>query len=99
MGDDDRKVLEAVIPGIEIKTSLPDILEALRTCRVMLAMRYHAVLLGLRFSVPLVALSYQDKISNLMMDRNVSHLCIPIQNMDEQSLQDHFRKAVEAERK
>jgi polysaccharide pyruvyl transferase WcaK-like protein len=96
IGDDDRKILEAVIPGIEIKTSLPDILEALRTSRVMLAMRYHAVLLGLRFSVPLVALSYQDKISNLMQDRNLSHLCIPIQNMDEQSLQEHFRKAVEA---
>ncbi|MGE3278335.1 MAG: polysaccharide pyruvyl transferase family protein [Candidatus Altimarinota bacterium] len=95
VGDDDRQVLKELFPSVEITSELPDVLEVLRTCEALIAMRYHAVLLGLRFHIPTIALSYQEKVANLMSDRGLSDLCIPIQKIDGQSVQQLFLKAVE----
>lgn len=98
-GDDDRMIFTELFPNLEIKSELPDVLEVLRTCEVLIAMRYHAVLLGLRFQVPTIALPYQEKVSNLMSDRGLSNQSVPIQKIDEQSLQAVFREAVEGVKK
>lgn len=94
-GDDDRVLYQKLDPSLSIKTGLQDVLRALRSAKLLIAMRYHAILLGQRCGISTIALSYQEKVANLMQDSHQSDWLLPIQNVDEQKLQDLFKRIVE----
>lgn len=98
-GDDDREIFAKLDPTLPVITGLQQVLNSLRSAHLLIGMRYHAVLMGQRCDIPTIALSYQEKISNLMRDAGQSAWLLPIQNVDEQKLQELFGKAVEGMRK
>lgn len=94
-GDDDREVFAKLDPRIPVKIGIEAVLTALRSAELLIGMRYHAVLLAQKYGIPTIALSYQDKVSNLMQESGQSAWLLPIQNVDEQKLQEVFRKRVD----
>jgi len=92
--DDDRKILSALDPELEIKTELQDILNELNTASLLIGMRFHSLLLAESLEVPTIALAYQDKVSSFMDDQAKPELCIPIKKLDQAKLQELFEKAI-----
>jgi len=92
--DDDRQLLAEISPEITIKSDLDEILNEINSCSLLIGMRFHSLVLAERFQIPSIALAYQSKVSNFMKDKGREDLCLPIQKLDQQKLQELFEKVI-----
>lgn len=98
IGDNDRKVYKELDLDMAIIEGVDQVLEALSKTTFLVGMRLHSLILADRFDIPSIALAYQQKVENFMQDKQHSEFCIPIQNLDEQNLQELFGKAFAADK-
>lgn len=70
--------LDNNVSGVKILHGLnpKEIVEAIASTRSMIAMRYHACLVGLKQGLNILALSYDEKVTNLAKEFNLSYVYV-----------------------
>lgn len=74
---------------IRIAATVPEYLDAVRDCTVLVAERLHALVLGAAAAVPLVGLEYQPKCADFLSSVGSSHRALRTDQVTAGVLRDH----------